>query len=36
VALVRTGYGSRVDGSEADLVAENLPEAVEIILSQWP
>lgn len=36
VALVRTGYGSRVDGSDADLVAENLPEAVEIILSQWP
>jgi D-glycero-D-manno-heptose 1,7-bisphosphate phosphatase len=36
VALVRTGYGSGVDGSEADLVAENLPEAVDIILSQWP
>jgi D-glycero-D-manno-heptose 1,7-bisphosphate phosphatase len=36
VALVRTGYGSRVDGSKADLVAENLPEAVDIILSQWP
>jgi D-glycero-D-manno-heptose 1,7-bisphosphate phosphatase len=36
VALVRTGYGSTVDGSAADLVAENLPEAVEIILSQWP
>jgi D-glycero-D-manno-heptose 1,7-bisphosphate phosphatase len=36
VALVRTGYGSRVDGSRADLVAENLPEAVELILSQWP
>jgi D-glycero-D-manno-heptose 1,7-bisphosphate phosphatase len=36
VALVRTGYGSRVDGSAADLVAEDLPEAVELILSQWP
>jgi len=36
VALVRTGYGSRVDGSKADLVAENLPEAVDIILSLWP
>jgi D-glycero-D-manno-heptose 1,7-bisphosphate phosphatase len=36
VALVRTGYGSRVDGSAADLVAENLPEAVERILAQWP
>jgi D-glycero-D-manno-heptose 1,7-bisphosphate phosphatase len=36
VALVRTGYGSQVDGSAADLVAENLPEAVELILSQWP
>ena len=36
VALVRTGYGSQVDGSKADLVAENLPEAVDIILSQWP
>ncbi len=36
VALVRTGYGSRVDGSAADLVAENLPEAVERILARWP
>jgi D-glycero-D-manno-heptose 1,7-bisphosphate phosphatase len=36
VALVRTGYGSRVDGSGADLVAENLPEAVARILAQWP
>jgi D-glycero-D-manno-heptose 1,7-bisphosphate phosphatase len=36
VALVRTGYGSQVDGSAADLVANNLPEAVERILSQWP
>ncbi|HJV47951.1 MAG TPA: HAD family hydrolase [Geothrix sp.] len=36
VALVRTGYGHKVDGSAADLVAENLPEAVDRILSQWP
>jgi D-glycero-D-manno-heptose 1,7-bisphosphate phosphatase len=36
VALVRTGYGSSVDGSAADLVAADLPEAVELILSQWP
>jgi D-glycero-D-manno-heptose 1,7-bisphosphate phosphatase len=36
VALVRTGYGSQVDGSAADLVAENLHEAVAHILSQWP
>lgn len=36
VALVRTGYGSRVDGAAADLVAESLPEAVERILAQWP
>ncbi len=36
VALVRTGYGSKVDGSAADLVAENLPEAVDLILARWP
>jgi len=36
VALVRTGYGSKVDGSAADLVAESLPEAVALILAQWP
>jgi D-glycero-D-manno-heptose 1,7-bisphosphate phosphatase len=36
VALVRTGYGSKVDGSAADLVAESLPEAVDGILAQWP
>ena len=36
VALVRTGYGSRVDGSAADLVADSLPEAVELILAQGP
>jgi D-glycero-D-manno-heptose 1,7-bisphosphate phosphatase len=36
VALVRTGYGSQVDGSSADLVAASLPEAVELILAQWP
>ncbi len=36
VALVRTGYGSQVDGSAADLVAASLPEAVDLILAQWP
>jgi D-glycero-D-manno-heptose 1,7-bisphosphate phosphatase len=36
VALVRTGYGHQVDGSKADLVAEDLPEAVARILAQWP
>ncbi len=36
VALVRTGYGSQVDGSTADLVAENLPDAIERILAHWP
>lgn len=36
VALVRTGYGASVDGSAADLVAENLPEALDKILAQWP
>jgi D-glycero-D-manno-heptose 1,7-bisphosphate phosphatase len=36
VALVRTGYGARMDGSAADLVAESLPEAVDRILAQWP
>jgi phosphoglycolate phosphatase-like HAD superfamily hydrolase len=36
VALVRTGYGSRVDGSTADLVAESLPVAIDWILSRWP
>jgi D-glycero-D-manno-heptose 1,7-bisphosphate phosphatase len=36
VALVRTGYGSKVDGSAADLVAPSLPEAVDGILAQWP
>jgi D-glycero-D-manno-heptose 1,7-bisphosphate phosphatase len=36
VALVRTGYGSKVDGSAADLVAEDLPAAVDLILAQWP
>ena len=32
VALVRTGYGSKVDGALADLVAEDLAEAVDRIL----
>jgi D-glycero-D-manno-heptose 1,7-bisphosphate phosphatase len=36
VALVKTGYGAQVDGSGADLVAEDLPEALERILAQWP
>lgn len=36
VALVRTGYGSQVDGSGADLVAADLSEAVARILEQWP
>ena len=36
VALVRTGYGTEVEGSLADLVAESLPEAVERILAIWP
>ena len=34
VALVRTGYGAQVDGSLADLVAKDLPEAVDRILAQ--
>lgn len=36
VALVRTGYGAGVDGANADLVAENLAQALERILAQWP
>lgn len=36
VALVRTGYGAGVDGALADLVAADLPEALERILAQWP
>ncbi|MDE3246054.1 MAG: HAD family hydrolase [Acidobacteriota bacterium] len=36
VALVRTGYGRGVEGSLADLVAENLQEAVDRILEAWP
>jgi D-glycero-D-manno-heptose 1,7-bisphosphate phosphatase len=35
-ALVRTGYGSGVDGTGADLVAADLAEAVDRILEQWP
>jgi D-glycero-D-manno-heptose 1,7-bisphosphate phosphatase len=34
VALVRTGYGSQVDASRADLVAEDLTAAVERILAE--
>lgn len=33
-ALVRTGYGEKVDGSLADLVARDLPDAVARILDQ--
>ena len=36
VALVRTGYGSKVDGATADLVADSLPDAVDRILARWP
>jgi D-glycero-D-manno-heptose 1,7-bisphosphate phosphatase len=36
VALVRTGYGEGVDPSQADLVAEDLGEALEWILAHWP
>ena len=35
VALVRTGYGAAMDASLADLVAEDLPAAVEAILRDW-
>jgi len=35
-ALVRTGYGTQVDGTAADLVAADLAEAVDRILAQWP
>ncbi len=34
VALVRTGYGRELD-AEADVVAENLAEAVAEILARW-
>lgn len=36
VALVRTGYGSKVDPALADLVAEDLAEAIDRILATWP
>jgi D-glycero-D-manno-heptose 1,7-bisphosphate phosphatase len=36
VALVRTGYGARMDGAAADLVAESLPEVIDHILARWP
>ncbi len=36
VALVRTGYGTEVDGALADLVAPDLPGALERILALWP
>lgn len=34
--LVRTGYGRETDASKADLVAEDLPEAVRKVLVAWP
>lgn len=34
VALVLTGYGKDVDPSMADLVAEDLPRAIDLILNQ--
>ena len=36
VALVRTGYGTTVDGELADVVASDLAEAVDRILAIWP
>ncbi|MCE1229655.1 MAG: HAD family hydrolase [Firmicutes bacterium] len=36
VALVRTGYGAEVDGSQADLVVPTLAAALSEILSTWP
>lgn len=35
VALVRTGYGEKVDGTLADFVAKDLLDAVEHILETW-
>ncbi len=35
VALVRTGYGATLE-AEADLVADNLAQAVALILERWP
>ena len=35
VALVRTGYGHEMDGSRADLVADDLAGAVDRILAEW-
>ncbi|MBL0209683.1 MAG: HAD family hydrolase [Holophagaceae bacterium] len=35
VALVRTGYGKSVEARLADLVAADLPEAVDRILETW-
>lgn len=34
--LVRTGYGAEEEACGADLVATDLPEAVERILADWP
>ena len=34
--LVRTGYGKDEDPTGADLVCDDLPEAVERILGSWP
>jgi D-glycero-D-manno-heptose 1,7-bisphosphate phosphatase len=35
VALVRTGYGHEVDPSLADLVADDLAQAIQRILASW-
>jgi D-glycero-D-manno-heptose 1,7-bisphosphate phosphatase len=35
VALVRTGYGHKMDGALADLVADDLAAAVDAILGAW-
>ncbi len=36
VALVRTGHGSKVNPALADLVADDLAEAIDRILATWP
>lgn len=36
VALVRTGYGAKVNPALADMVAEDLAEAIDRILAAWP
>jgi D-glycero-D-manno-heptose 1,7-bisphosphate phosphatase len=34
--LVRTGYGASEDSSQADLVVDDLVQAIDQILAQWP